>query len=129
MHTCAFQLKGGGAARQVSLHPQCVFAMDMAQLVAFHPEGLLISKVIPEYKEKFGKDLVVSDIGFSKLIRALESIPTVLEVSIIIILTQCTMSCNFSNVYWCNNLDMACIHRLYIHDYVHHYLISDTDQW
>ena len=66
--------------------------MDMAQLVAFHPEGLLISKVIPEYKEKFGKDLVVADIGFSKLIRALESIPNVLEVSVICIINV--------HVYW-----------------------------
>ena len=74
-------MKGGGATRLVSLHPRCVFAMDMAQLVAFHPEGLLISKVIPEYKEKFGKNLVVADFGFSKLIRALESIPNILEVS------------------------------------------------
>ena len=82
--------------------------MDMAQVVAFHPEGLLISKVIPEYKEKFGKDLVVADIGFSKLIRALESIPNVLEVSVTII----PFNVYFSNVCWCNSLGIACIHSI-----------------
>ena len=78
----AIQVKGSGTARPVSLHPRCVFAMDMAQLVAFHPEGLLISKVVPAYKEKFGKELVVADIGYPKLIRALESLPDVIEVSV-----------------------------------------------
>ena len=55
--------------------------MDMAQLVSFHPEGLLISKVVPIYKEVFGRELVVANLGYSKLIRALESLPEILVVS------------------------------------------------
>ena len=58
--------------------------MDMARLTAAHPEGLLISKVVPEYKEMFGKELVVSNIGFPKLLRALESIPDIVEVRYIL---------------------------------------------
>ena len=75
------QLKGNGASRPVLLHPRRVFALDMAKLVALNPEGLLISNVVPAYKEKFGKELIVTNLGYPKLIRALESIPNVLEVS------------------------------------------------
>lgn len=75
------QLQGSGACRPVVLHPRCIFAMDMASLLSSHPGGLLVSAVVPAYKEKFGRELVVSDIGFPKLIRALESIPEVLDVS------------------------------------------------
>ena len=75
------QVKGGGASRLVQLHPRCVFVMDMAKLVGSNPGGLLISKVVPSYKEMFGKDLNVSHLGYNKLIRALESMPNVVEVS------------------------------------------------
>ena len=75
------QLKGTGAARLVKLQPRCVFAMDMAQLVSFHPEGLLISKVVPIYKTTFGRELVVANLGYSKLIKALESLPNIVVVS------------------------------------------------
>ena len=75
------QLKGGGPARLVQLQPRCTFAMDMAQLVSFNPEGLLISKVVPIYKTTFGRELVVTNLGYSKLIKALESLPNILVVS------------------------------------------------
>ena len=75
------QLKGKGPARIVELQPRCTFVMDMAQLVSFHPEGLPISKVVPIYKSVFGRELVVANLGYSKLIKALESIPNILVVS------------------------------------------------
>ena len=80
-YICSIQLKGSGPARLVQLQPRCTFAMDMAQLVSFHPEGLLISKVVPTYKDVFGRELVVADLGYPKLIRALESLPNILQVS------------------------------------------------
>lgn len=75
-------MKGGGACRPVHLHPRSIFAMDIAQLLSANPEGLLISKIVPAYKEKFGRELVVANFGYPKLIRALEAIPDVLEVSV-----------------------------------------------
>jgi hypothetical protein len=76
------QLKGNGPARLIQLQPRCIFAMDMAQLVSFHPEGLPISQVVPSYKTTFGRELVVANLGYSKLIKALESLPNILVVSI-----------------------------------------------
>ena len=54
----------------------------MANLLADHPTGMPINKIVPAYKEKFGCDLVVSRYGFSKLIRALEAIQDTLEVRV-----------------------------------------------
>ena len=78
---CFIQLKGSGPARLIQLQPRCIFAMDMAQLVSFHPEGLLISKVVPIYKTTFGRELAVANLGYSKLIKALESLPNIVVVS------------------------------------------------
>ena len=78
---CFIQLKGNGPARHIQLQPRCVFAMDMAQLVSFHPDGLPISQVVPSYKTTFGRELVVANLGYPKLIKALESLPNILVVS------------------------------------------------
>ena len=79
-------MKGGGASRRVTLHPRCVFAMDIAQLTAAHPEGLLVSGVVPAYKEMFGRELNVASIGFPKLLRALESVQDIVRVRFIFVL-------------------------------------------
>lgn len=54
----------------------------MRELLTAHPQGLPINKIVPAYKEKFGKDFNVGLYGHSKLIRALEAIPDVVEVSV-----------------------------------------------
>lgn len=59
-----------------------MFAQEMANLLADHPTGMPINKIVPAYKEKFGCDLVVSRYGFSKLIRALEAIQDTVEVRV-----------------------------------------------
>ena len=56
----------------------------MANLLADHPTGMPINKIVPAYKEKFGRDLVVSRYGFSKLIRALEAIQDTVEVRVLV---------------------------------------------
>ena len=76
------QLEGTGSARLVQLQPRCTFAMDMAQLVSFHPEGLFISQLVPIYKITLGRELVVANLGYPKLITALESLSNILVVSI-----------------------------------------------
>ena len=62
----------------------------MAELLSVQPENsLAINKIVPTYKEKFGRDFVVSSYGYAKLIRALEAIPETLDVSMILLcLTQ-----------------------------------------
>lgn len=63
-----------------------LFACEMADLLADHPQGLAINKIVPSYKEKFGRDLLVAQYGFPKLIRALEAIQHTIEVSTLAIL-------------------------------------------
>ena len=58
-----------------------VFASEIEKLLSSRPQGLPINAVVPAYKEKFGRDLVVSKLGFPKLIRALEAIADVIDVS------------------------------------------------
>ena len=86
-------MKGNGPARLVQLQPRCIFAMDMAQLVSFHPDGLPISQVVPTYKTTFGRELVVANLGYPKLIKALESLPNILVVSISHVICTCTCMC------------------------------------
>ena len=98
---CLVQVKGGGANRRVTLHPRCVFAMDIAQLSTAHPEGLLVSKVVPAYKEMFGRELNVTTVGFPKLLRALESIQDIIEVRFIFVLLVEVYTCWMYCVYTC----------------------------
>ena len=83
------QVRGKGPARRVSLRPLRVFACEMVDLLTVHPDGLVISKIVPAYKEKFKKDLSVVDLGFPKLIRVLEAIEDTVEVCIFSADFQC----------------------------------------
>ena len=78
--TLSSQTKGKGAGRCVTLRPAKLFACEMADLLVDHPQGLAINKIVPSYKEKFGRDLLVAQYGFPKLIRALEAIQHTIEV-------------------------------------------------
>ena len=77
------QIRGKGATRVISLLPIRVFACEMSELLANSPEGMPINMVVPTYKEKFGRDLMVTKYGYPKLIRALEAIQEILDVSTI----------------------------------------------
>ncbi len=65
----------------MSLTPLQLFSCEMAELLPLHLVPMPINKVVPSYKEHFKKDLVTANYGFSKLIKLLEAVPEVLEVS------------------------------------------------
>lgn len=46
-----------------------------------YPEPMPISKIRPVYKEKFNRDFIVTDYGHPKLIKLLETIQDVINVS------------------------------------------------
>ena len=52
----------------------------MRQLLSDHPDGLMFPLIVPQYKEKFGRDFSAEKYGKSKLIQVIESIPDVVEV-------------------------------------------------
>lgn len=64
----------------VSIVPLCLLARQLAELLSVHT-SMPISKIVPAYKEKFGRDLVITNFGFPKLIKALEALPELIEVS------------------------------------------------
>ncbi len=76
------KVTGTGPTRTISLHPVRVFACEMTQLLADQPAGLAINKIVPVYKERFQREFVMARYGFPKLIRALEAIEDIVEVSI-----------------------------------------------
>ena len=77
------QIHGSGAGRLISLQPTRVLACEMGELLSVQPgNSLAINKIVPAYKEKFGRDFVVGSYGFPKLLRALEAIPDTIDVSI-----------------------------------------------
>lgn len=65
------------------LKPLRAFALEIQELLSGRPQGLPINAVVPTYKEKFGRDLLVSNLGVPKLIRALEAITDVIDVSVL----------------------------------------------
>ena len=67
--------------RPIVLHPNRVFACELTELLACSSGPMPINKIVPAYKEKFGRDFVVSRYGHVKLIKALEAIPDVINVS------------------------------------------------
>ena len=75
-------IKGTGPSRPISLEPIRVFACEIAELVSSHSGPMPISKIVPVFKEKFGRELLVNNYGYPKLIKALESIPDVVNVSV-----------------------------------------------
>jgi len=78
------QITGSGSDRPVTLMPLQLFACEMAELLPLHPSPMPINKIVPSYKEHFKKDLTVQQYGFPKLIKVLEALPNVLEVSHIV---------------------------------------------
>ena len=58
-----------------------MLAHELTVLLSAHGGQLAINKIVPEYKEKFGKNFNCSQFGFTKLIRALEAIPDTIKVS------------------------------------------------
>ena len=71
-----------GPTRLVQLQPIHVLTHELTLLLAAHGGKLSINQIVPEYKEMFDKLLVISEYGFSKLIRALEAMADTVTVSL-----------------------------------------------
>ena len=76
-----FKLFKDGSKWVVTLTPVRLFACEIKELLADHPDGIGINAVNPAYKAKFQSDFSVANYGFSKLIIALEAIQDVIVVS------------------------------------------------
>lgn len=76
-----YQISGGGASRQISLSPLCLFSCEMRELLSSHPIPMPINKIVPAYKETFGNDFSVTRYGYPKLIKLLEAVPELIDVS------------------------------------------------
>ena len=63
------------------LKPLTLFGYEIEDLLSAHPNGLPINAVVPTYKERFDKNFQISKYGVPKLIKALEAITDVIEVS------------------------------------------------
>ena len=77
----ALKIEGSGPTRKISLMPLKLFAFEIVDLLTANPSGLPINGVVPTYKEKFGREFVIAKYGVAKLIRALEAITDVIDVS------------------------------------------------
>ena len=59
-----------------------LFACEMTEILLSSPSvPTPISKIRPLYEDKFGKTFTVSEYGHAKLIKLLETIPDVIDVS------------------------------------------------
>lgn len=65
----------------ISLTKLRLFACEMTELLLSYPGPMPISKIRPAYKEKFMKDLIVNAFGHPKLIKVLEAVTDVIDVS------------------------------------------------
>ena len=70
-----------GPSRLVQLKPIHILRHELTLLLSDHGGQMAINQIVPEYKEKFGRMLVVTQFGFPKLIRALEAMPDTVDVS------------------------------------------------
>ena len=52
----------------------------MRELLKEHPKGLEFPHIVPKYKEKYKKEMLLDILGKSKMISALEAIPDVVKV-------------------------------------------------
>ncbi len=77
-----FQFAGEGARRKVFLKPLTLLKYEIEEIIQAQPQGIPINSVVPTYKEKFGKDFQITNYGFPKLIKALEAITDIIEVSV-----------------------------------------------
>ena len=71
-----------GPTRLIQLQPQLVLAHELSLLLSGHGGQLAINQIVPAYKEMFGRNLVLSQFGFPKLIKALEAMPDTITVSV-----------------------------------------------
>ena len=55
-------------------------AVEMREMLSEHPEGIMFPQIVPQYKEKYGRQFTPSEYGMSKMIQVLEAIPDVVKV-------------------------------------------------
>ena len=82
------------------LAPLTLFGYEIEDLLSAHPNGLPINAVVPTYKERFGKSFQISKYGVPKLLKALEAITDVIEVSC---LNGRVLICNFDKYLTLNS--------------------------
>lgn len=70
-----------GPKRLVQLNPIHMLTHELTLLLLDHDGQMAINQIVPEYKEKFGRMLGITQFGFPKLIRALEAMPDTIKVS------------------------------------------------
>lgn len=67
----------------ISLKKIRLFACEFTELLVSYPGPIQLSKIRPVYKEKFKKDLIVTEYDQPKLIKVLEAIPELIDVSML----------------------------------------------
>lgn len=78
---CVQMEETSSAQRKISLAPLKLFAFEINDLLTDRPDGLPINAVVPSYKDKFGREINISRLGFPKLIKVLEAITNTIDVS------------------------------------------------
>lgn len=70
-----------GPTRLVQLQPIHILTHEITLILSSHGGRLAINQIVPEYKEMFGRHPIFSQYGFTKLIKALETMSDTITVS------------------------------------------------